>query len=127
MSLKNVLTEQEVAALKQSIAEDLGLNFGELTEAKAKTFWRTVMGQKMQFGGTPDDGKPDTWLKGGNANLRAAMGGAEGVLKDIVSKVKKAKAGLKKAGAGLKDNKDKVKRMAKSAIDTIAALAGDTV
>lgn len=125
MALTNVLTEDEVAALKQSVAEDLGINFGPLTESKAKTFWRTIQGQKMQFSGTPDDGKADTLLKGGNINLRAAMGGAEGVLKSIVDKVKQAKAGLKKAGSGIKDNAAKVKSLAKGAIDTIAALAGD--
>lgn len=127
MSLKSVLTESEVAALKHSVAADLGVSFGELTEAKAKTFWRTVMGQKMQFRGEPDDGKPDELVRGGNVNLRAAMGGTAGVLKGIVKKVKDAKKTLSKAGAGLKDKKAQVKSLAKSAIDTIAALAGDTI
>lgn len=127
MTLRSVLTEDEVAALKQSVAEDLGVNFGELTEAKAKTFWRTIRGQKMQFKGTPDDGKPDELVRGGSDQLRAAMGSTAGVLKGLVRKVKGAKAALKKAGAGIKDTKAAVKRAAKDAIDTIAALAGDTV
>lgn len=124
MSIKNVLNESEVAALKQSVAQDLGIDLGELTEAKAKTFWRTIRGQKMQFKGTPDDGKPDELVKGGSMSLRAAMGGTTGVLKGIVDKVKAAKSALKKAGSGLKDNKAQVKKFAKDAIDTITALSG---
>ena len=125
MSLKNVLTEEEVAALKQSVAEDLGLDFGELTENKAKTFWRTVRGQKMQFRGIPDDGKPDELVRGGHDKLRAAMGSTAGVLKGLVNRVKSAKKALSKAGKGIRDTKAKVKRAAKQAGDAIAALAGD--
>lgn len=124
MSLKNVLTESEIAALKQSVAQDLRIDLGGLNEAKAKTFWRTVRGQKMQFKGIPDDGKPDELMKGGNLNLRAAMGGTAGVLKGLVDKVKSAKRSLQKAGAGIKDNKAQIKKFAKDAIDTITSLSG---
>lgn len=126
MSLKNVLTDDEVAALKQSIGESLNISFGAVTEAKAEKFWRTINGQKMQFLGTPDDGKPDQIVRGGNANLKAAMGATTSVLKSIVDKVKKAKSLLGKAKDGVKDSAAGVKRAARDAMDAIAAITGDT-
>ena len=130
MNLDNVLNESEVAALKQSIAEDLGIKMN-LDEAKAQEFWRTVRGQKIGFFGTPDDGKPDTIIKGGSKQIRMALGGKLKALKGLTDKVKKAKSAYKSGKEKISKKLDKLgkagqsaKKAALTALDQIAALSG---
>jgi hypothetical protein len=131
--MKNLLTEAEVAVLKQSIAEELGIKMN-LDEAKATEFWRTIRGQKMQFKGIPDDNKPDTLLKGGSKHIRMAIAGQKDALKKITDKVKNAKAKIKGAKNKLSSKLNRLgkagkeaKKLAMDVIDQIAVLAGDTV
>lgn len=130
MSLKDVLTESEVSALKQSIAEDLNVSLN-LDEAKVQDFWRTVRGQKIQFRGTPDDGKPDTIIKGGSRQIRMALSGQMKALKNLTNKVKKAKDTYRSAKKSIGDKLSKLgkageraKKAALTALDSMAAMSG---
>ena len=131
--MKNLLSESEIAVLKQSIAEDLGIKV-KLDENKAKEFWRTIRGQRMQFKGIPDDGKPDTLLKGGSKHIRMAIAGQKDALKKITDKVKNAKAQIKGAKSRLSSKLSKLgkagkeaKKVALDVIDQVAKFAGDTI
>lgn len=131
--MKNLLSESEIAVLKQSIAEDLGIKV-KLDESKAKEFWRTIRGQRMQFKGIPDDGKPDTLLKGGSKHIRMAIAGQKDALKKITDKVKNAKAQIKGAKSRLSSKLSKLgkagkeaKKVALDVIDQVAKFAGDTI
>ena len=130
MSLKGLLTEQEVCALKQSVNESLGINL-QLDEAKEQEFWRTVRGQKIGFFGIPDDGKPDKVIKGGSKQVRLALGGKKEILKKITDKVKNAKKAVGKARnkistalSGLGKAGAKAKKIAMTALDDISAMSG---
>ena len=133
MNMDHILNEEEVAVLKESIAQDLGVSL-LLDEAKVKTFWRTIRGQKMQFRGIPDDGKPDTLLKGGSKHIRMAIAGQKGALKKLTDKVKNAKAKIKGAKNTLSRKLNKLgkagrdaKKVAMDVIDQVAKFAGDTI
>jgi len=130
MSLKGLLTEEEVSALKQSIAEDLGIVMN-LDEAKAKEFWRTVRGQKVGFYGVPDDGKPDSIIKGGSRQIRLALQGKKKILKGLTDKVKNAKKAvgdarnkISTALSGLGRAGQRAKKIAMTALDNISAMSG---
>ena len=132
-TLNNLLTEGEIAVLKQSIAEDLGIKL-DLNEAKAIEFWRTIAGQKMQFKGVPDDNKPDELVKGGSPQLRMILKGKLKALKDITDKVKQAKGALGRARDALGGKIAKIKKAGRdakkagaSALDQLATWAGDTI
>ena len=130
MSLNHVLTESEVSALKQSIMEDLNIGL-HLNEAKAKDFWRTVRGQKIQFRGIPDDGKPDTIIKGGSRQIRMALQGQAKALKKLTDKVKNARSTYKNAKKSIGNKLSRLgkagrdaKKAALTALDSMAAMSG---
>lgn len=130
MSLKGLLTEEEVNALKSSIAEDLGIVMN-IDEAKKQEFWRTVRGQRVGFYGIPDDGKPDSIIKGGSRQIRLALQGKKKALKGLTDKVKNAKKAVGKARtkignalSGLGKAGQRAKKIAMTALDDISAMSG---